>query len=544
MTDREAAQADRAINIPFFENRKDLALLALLLVLAVVVRGWVICRTEVAARDSIGYIRYALELEKLPWHEVLRNNAHHPGYPLSILAVSVPVRWLWGGTTPESMQLSAQLVSALAGVLLVIPMFFLGKAIWNRQVGYWATVLFQFLPVSGQLLSDGVSEGLFLLLCACSMLFAVRGLAGSRPWALVASGVFCGLAYITRPEGAVVVLAAALVLVGMQFAPRWKRRWRPWALCQASLVLSALMVGGIYVATIGGFTNKPAAKQIMGFAETPDPPLLREGREDGALAPLFATIWADWFSTDSPALMRFARSLWAVIREFDQSLHYYWIVPFLLGAWWQRDRLRGSPGLWVLVLVYLIYLPVLCALGMKAGYVSDRHVMVLVLLATYSAALAVLEFPARFLGWWRGSHADFSGTEKKIFALLSLVSLVFLIGLCLPQTLESLHRNRAGYHAAGLWLAKQMHPGDVIVDDHFWAHYYAGLVFQEGVKPPANEHARRYFVIGRSDHPEKSQVRHQEERKVRSKGAALVYHWPSDRPETSARVVVYAMALK
>ena len=55
-------------------------------------RGWLIYNTEVAARDSIGYIRYALRFEEKAWAEVLRSFDQHPGYPLAIWLVSLPVR--------------------------------------------------------------------------------------------------------------------------------------------------------------------------------------------------------------------------------------------------------------------------------------------------------------------------------------------------------------------------------------------------------------------------------------------------------------------
>src|SRR5947209_4880368 len=100
----------------------ELALLAVLVVLAAGSRAWLMGHTEVAARDSVGFIRYALELERYPWKEVLERSLQHPGYPIVLLAVSWPVRHFLGGINPISMQLSAQLASALAGVLLVIPM--------------------------------------------------------------------------------------------------------------------------------------------------------------------------------------------------------------------------------------------------------------------------------------------------------------------------------------------------------------------------------------------------------------------------------------
>src|ERR1700729_4011693 len=113
----------------------DARWLLLLLVLTAALRVWLLCHTEVAARDSIGFIRYALQFESQPWAEVVRTNHQHPGYPLAILAASLPVRQ-WS-TQPDTvrMQFSAQLASSLAGLLLIFPMFYLGKRLFNSRVG-------------------------------------------------------------------------------------------------------------------------------------------------------------------------------------------------------------------------------------------------------------------------------------------------------------------------------------------------------------------------------------------------------------------------
>src|SRR5438046_1174088 len=140
---------------PATRRGEDLTLLLCLLLLATGMRAWLLGHTEVAARDSIGFIRYAWQLERQPWAEVLRHSQQHPGYPLWVLAVSWPVRHYWQGDEASAMQWSAQLASAIAGVLLVLPMFYLGKELFDRRVGFWGAVLFQCLPVGARIMSDG-----------------------------------------------------------------------------------------------------------------------------------------------------------------------------------------------------------------------------------------------------------------------------------------------------------------------------------------------------------------------------------------------------
>src|SRR5260370_4886806 len=189
---------------------QELALLAVLFLLTASSRAWLIGHTEVAARDSVGFIRYALELERYPWKEVLERSLQHPGYPMVLLAVSWPVRYILGGTDAVSMQLSAQLASAFAGVLLIIPMYYLGRDLFGRRAGFWGTALFQCLPVSARVMSDALSEATFLLFTTTALLLAVRALRSQSAARFAWCGLFSGLAYLTRPHGALALLPPSL----------------------------------------------------------------------------------------------------------------------------------------------------------------------------------------------------------------------------------------------------------------------------------------------------------------------------------------------
>ena len=91
---------------------------------------------------------------------------HPPGYPLAVLGVSEAVRPLYAAPLPEQMLLSAQLASALAGVLLVLPTYALGRMLFGKFAGFAAALLFQVLPVPARITSDGLSEGVYLLVAA------------------------------------------------------------------------------------------------------------------------------------------------------------------------------------------------------------------------------------------------------------------------------------------------------------------------------------------------------------------------------------------
>jgi hypothetical protein len=370
---------------PLRAFRRDLLLLVVLVVLAAFSRVWLIAHTEVAARDSVGFIRYALDLERYPWREVLGRSLQHPGYPLVLLAVSWPVRYFLGGTNAVSMQLSAQLASAMAGVLLVIPMYYLGRDLLGRRAGFWGTALFQCLPVSARVMSDALSEATFLLFIATALLFAVRAVQGNSLARFAWCGFFSGLAYLTRPEGALIVVAAGLVLIAMQCFSSWRQSWLHAIACGAALLVTVAAVGSPYVLVTGRLTNKPTPRRLFDKTVSEEaPPAHSEVISHGPLTASLLAIYAPENLKD-----RRLWGLYAVATEVTKDFQYLCVLPLVLGMWWLRERLK-TPGAWVLLVLCSLHSLILWRLAVVVGYVSDRHVLVLALSGVFLAAGGVL----------------------------------------------------------------------------------------------------------------------------------------------------------
>src|SRR5262249_11566402 len=123
-------------------------------------------------------------------------------------------------------------------------------------------VLFQCLPVSAHVIGDAISEATFFLFLTTSLLLAAQALRGRSNLGLALCGVCAGLAYLTRPEGALVVIAVLFVLAYIQRlrASRWP--WRTAFAGATALLLGALAVGGPYAATIGHLTAKPTPQKM------------------------------------------------------------------------------------------------------------------------------------------------------------------------------------------------------------------------------------------------------------------------------------------
>jgi 4-amino-4-deoxy-L-arabinose transferase-like glycosyltransferase len=531
--------------------RRDLGLLAVLLLVAVGLRSWQIAHTEVAARDSIGFIRQAWRLQEQPLMDVVRSSEQHPGYPIMIVAVSWPVRSIVSGSNAATMQLSAQLTSAIAGVLLVFPMFFLGKALFNRSVGFWAALLFQVLPTSSRVLADGLSEGTFLLFAATGLWLGVIALRGQSKLLFGAAGLAGGLAYLTRPEGAAVVAATGMVLLGMQLKTAWRRPWVQLAACAIWLLAGWALLGGPFMAVTGRFTIKNTGIQIMEVAKVESTaPMPPDQKEPSVKIDLPQVSWFNqaWESR----WMWGARKLGA---ELLKGFFYVAWVPALLALWWFRRRFARSPGQWVLLLVSVAMLLVLFRVATFMRYLSDRHALLLILCGCFWSAAGFLAIGRRFADLFRTWSESQAQTRKPLFAFgWSLVRdprfwsgllLVSLTCATVYKNLEPLHANRQGFRDAGRWIAEHADASDEVYDPYCWTHYYAGRVFLEAspVDIPAGHERVRYVVLEESgnEHPRLPIV---PQAKMMAQTGLKVFECKARRKKEICDVSVYAVPIK
>jgi hypothetical protein len=113
------------------------------------------------------------------------------------------------------------------------------------------------------------------------------------------------------------------------------------------------------------------------------------------------------------------------------------------------------------------------------GYLSDRHT-ILILACGAPWAAAALDCAgqglARLLASFRPALVGKWWADGRAWAACLLV---VAAAAPLARTLEPLHGDRAGFRAAGRWLAQNAATDDRVFDPFGWAGYYAGRYFRE-----------------------------------------------------------------
>ena len=550
--------------------------LAVLVLIGVGLRVVVIANTTLPSRDSIVFVRYALDLEDPPsgpdgplgFFGVIRANEHPPAYPLAILLVSKVVRPLAGGTTVPAMALSAQVASALAGVLLTLPFYGLVRRILDRNLAFSAAAVFGVLPGFVEVTSDGISDGLFWLTTVTALWFAVRalGTTGRRAATLngFGAGACCGLGYLVRPEAAVIALSIGLTLAGV-VAVLWLRRKRgdttagrigPRFQAGLALVVGWALVTAPYMALIGGITNKPSGggwlKKLQG--KEIDPTYFdRQGARPAVRLPLAA-----WWDPNADAGQ--SRTVWALSSLWNEywKASFYVLPAFGLIGLFGVGRRLADPRVILLLVVAGLQALLLWSLAVFIGYVSQRHTILIVLVTAVFAAAgfqlladlairawhtqAVSRRAVRFVTPLAGAATG----ESLVRAMravdprvLVAIWTMIVVAIAVPRNFKSLHEERAGHKAAGLWMRDHVEPDWQIVDPFGWAEWYTGRTLRAIPNPEPTKGPGVYVVYEPNAKSPHSRLGLYDMARGLAAPEKMVYRYPEGAPDDEVKVAVY-----
>lgn len=514
----------------------DYLRLAALFAVAVAIHVWLVAHTAVPARDSLGYARLALNFadpnkarateEPRLRIDVIRTAEQPPGYPIAVWVTMKVLKNVTHLPDPDLSLLATQVANAVAAVLLVVPIYLTGRILFGRNVGFAAALLFQVLPVPARVTSDGLSEGVYLLVVAVAILLGVR--AARRP--AIGGFLLCGLAtgasYLVRPEGLLVAGAVGLVIVAAGVSRRWPRD-------QALGRLTALCVGMAlvalpYMVLIGKLTNKPTGDHMLSPFDDPREQIWKGQPGTQAPAARNPALFAKWWNPDVDEGR--SRVMWAIEAtgsEVTKALHYVIAGLAVLGLFAHRRQLFApDAGMWVLVILGVMSFALLVYLAARIGYVSERHTLLFVLISCVFAAAALEPL------------AQLVGQTPRVRWLTWCGLLLALVATSVPYTLKTMHPQREGHKHAGQWLAQHIQEGDWLIDPLTWGEWYAGRTLYRTVEHRGNP-AVVWVIVEKGKTSPHSRLPQWQEALQRVEQGELVYQWPEAAKDDQPRVCVY-----
>jgi 4-amino-4-deoxy-L-arabinose transferase-like glycosyltransferase len=450
-----------------------------------------LARNSLPGPDGLKYIRVAQDFHVGSWFDVVRNADRHPLYPALIASVE-PVCARVLGPGPLAWTRSAQLVSALAALGVVLALYRLAQRSFGSSVALLTALLAAVLPVPTLLGHDTLADPIGWLAIVAGLWLGEDALARGCPRRAAACGLAVGIGYLARPETLVAVAAVALVGLARAAIPTsnrepWRSRLRTAAVTAAALGAALPFVAG-YALAKGELSEKLAVRRTLAIPsphDTPRPVLAGLDNPD----PNFARFTPKEESTNAAAQnsMDLLPILSGLVWNWLDALGYAPAALAMLSI--LRGRARSASAAFAVLFLVLLVRHVLLL-----GYLSQRHVIPLALACLpWSAASAFAIASAVAARWsWK--------PEARARRRLIAAGLIAVVGLAV-QSVRPEHPTRWGQGAAGAWLAANRARGEAILDTKGWALFLTRMPGYDAWHVPQalTDSRLAYVVVGRDE---------------------------------------------
>ena len=405
----------------------DVIRLLPLIVASLLTRLYLAYAIPVIAMDGMLYVSVAKDLMAGNWAKAMTVGSH-PLYPFSVMIAHLRVDdWQWAG----------QLVSVLFGSISVIPMYYLSRRLFDEKVALISSILFILHPLHARASAEVVTEATFIFFFLIALLYAWKSLAKDDLWAVFVAGLFSAFAFLSRPEGLVILLVTSVWLAFV------KPRRRVVAL--NLLGLPFLLIAGSYLIYLRQHTGvwmvtpKKSVLVLLGLAEKP-----------GIASKLFQLQSAKRI-TDLPAGLGWVNFFWHdFVYELIQTYHPLLLILVISGLFvvfiqtgLRREELFiGS--------VSVAYLVPLTGLFLTYGYVTHRHFLPIVLITLPWAGHGLVSWVERASQKLENRLGHPVDQRKLVSCVVATVVIILAL-----KTLQPRRWDKLPVKEAGLWIKAQ-----------------------------------------------------------------------------------------
>ncbi len=500
-----------------------------------------ITQTILPAQDGLKFIRIARLFHSQLWTDVVRGSDTHPLYP-ALIAVAEPAVASFAGHGPDAWRLAAQIVAVLGSLGLLLPIYALTRALFDRRIAFLAAALAVLLPRSAELGHDTLSDSVGLMCTFFALwLGAIALRRGEWKFAL-ASGLAAGLGYLARPEVIVVPFAIGLTwLISLFHDARARTVASGPAL--AVLLLSTMAVIGSYAAVKGDFSEKLAIRLSALMRPTMPPNRLSlskagRGLEDPRwdFSPKEETDRIPIRSWEY-AVLRITGKWWEELCWLFAVMTVWGIVrqSHIRGLCPDRQPSDGEVERRLLTVFAAVYGLALVRHSALLGYLSGRHIMALVYTSLPWAAAASFVC-ARGIAVKRRWSPRFARNAG--IAAAGLLVAASIVVQMQPNHLN--HLSRWGHLSAGQWLAGNAQSTDMVLDTRGWARFVSqqpGYDYWH-VRQALTDSRLTYIIVG-VDELEAHSSRARTLRALLAYSATLLKEFPAFPGDRTAGVRVY-----
>jgi 4-amino-4-deoxy-L-arabinose transferase-like glycosyltransferase len=472
---KEILPKSEGLVAPAYKGKRTWKILLLILAFAFCLRIFLMIYPEVIHNDGTEYVRNAKQILSGDWTE----GKAPPLYPL----LTALAHYL-----TQNYELAGLLVSVIFGSLIVLPVFYLGRSIFNEKVGIVSSLLAAVHPFLYISSGSVLTESTYHFLLATSVFFGWKAFCGGKLYNLLLFSLFTTLAYLTRPEaiGFLFVFAVWVLLVN----PLGEKR--PWIRKVGIIVvatLSFLVFSSPYLIQIRKETgrweiSKKASVSIGSFSEEESAPSIDTIKKQGITLSSF-------IKNPLPVLGKMGIGFFQSLYKFQQACNPILFLLMGLGLiliFAEKNRYRWQ-GSFYLISYFIFFF----GLVLPFFWITRRYTSQLISIAIPWAAFGCLgakEWINKRSLKWRKNHIP------------ALLLILLLIVLFVQGRVIHPREHRFIQKEAGLWMKDHLPAGAKVMSPLPQEAFYAELPWvrmPEGSYDEVLKEARskevRYLIV-------------------------------------------------
>jgi hypothetical protein len=452
----------------------------ILLAISFVVGVYLIATAVLIARDGISYISYAKELNVEPL-KIIRDGSgcipehYTPGYPLIILTIHSLISLFYKSPSTLCWIYSAQIAALLCKLLVLVPLYFIGRMLVGSKISFLALLILVILPYPAKFGSDALRDWPHLLFLASGFFLLLWGAKREKWWAFGAVGFVTGLGYLIRPICVQLIVYGVLWLL---FSLFWSVRNMGRGKIVLALVL--LLIGfivptGPYMIVKGEIIPERLRLIIKSFSRSP---VSNETQGRAVDMP----VETHYMVRVTP--LSIAEGFGKLVNRVAETLMYFFVPPLLIGLCYRYRKLPTKvEDFFMIVFVLMNVTMLLLRYCCPGSVLSRRYILPLVAFTIFYVPVGLQVMGTQIAKQFSNKTGQ-SWVRMKEPRLWFSTLLILGMIICMPKLLRPMRIDKKGYRAAAEWLHNNTSKDELIAVSDLRISFYAE---RRGVKIVGNK---------------------------------------------------------
>ena len=424
--------------------------LAILLLVSFLLSLYLYLRTYVISLDgAFQYIPLAKNFVSGSLKEALVATGQQPFYSLLIALASRAV---------PDFEIAGKLVASLLGILIIFPVYFLGKRIFDEKIAFFSILLLTLHPYIRRFSADVLKESTYLFFLASAIWFSWKTIQGEKKYPYFLTPFLSVLAYLVRPDGIEILLIVFFYILFVKKFHRPGERW--WVVL--FLFLSSALLFLPYLIHLRETTGTWTLSRTKSFTD-----FLGMVGIGGELSTSYKILF-------TLKILNF---------EIFAVFHPFYLFLMAVGLF-KKVSVPLKDGEKFLISFFSLHYLVLFLLVLNvtdwggddtshAVFFSGRHVMPFLIFSIYwvgEGFMFIFEWLYRRIG---STKTAILSESKRSSMLAWLILFSLTLAIVLPKTLKPQRYERLPEKWAGLWIKNQSGHGMSILTTLPRVAYYA-----------------------------------------------------------------------